>query len=649
MRLTIPRIGTPYRNASRLWQVMRWLIPFSIATIALLVFLYPAETFGSNLVVLSLSETCIPGHGMFDCKPELSWEFLFFLWAMIPTIILYRLVIALGERYWTKNPVHGAIAAVVTLALLPPSIDYLLVKRTLNNLEFVSSVPDLRGKTILLDQTSRRAGNECAEYCLRLLYGSKVNQVIVLHQPLENLPKENKTAASFRLGGPKHCAYNVAVATTSLAADRETKKKAMGQIASGNCIAKSVANIDQADYILKLEIDIPSTPYDKSHLEFQKSVSSYGVSHAQLSVLEEVTKTRRDKLLQFARFLSVNVMQYPTALKLWGETWFSSKLYYAPYQGIDPIPKKFESAGLPLGEPEDIGFARTEELLIDTINNKERRIYEQDRWWIRNYLSEIAKEKLDTKRIDIISKMISDPRFDSSDLYLFIRVVPKIGNERLVDALINRIRSYPATGQDRKDRQQDIKTYSSLIMLDSEKATWSRILPDVRKITRDKTMMVYASPLMRAYGAGNSKDAEDLLTIYQRLIREHALDDAPSIRARPEYQRYKERRRTRSEEIQAILTGLCALADKSEKILPTLKASAAENLPSMGGIGYQIWKTMVKFDVDVEQMGRELQVNSESLNRIRSTSQGVKLMQERNRDGLSPKEEGYDSCVKAAA
>jgi len=44
----------------------------------------------------------------------------FLTWSVIPTMVFYRLVIAVGERCWIKRPVYGALIAISVIALVPP-------------------------------------------------------------------------------------------------------------------------------------------------------------------------------------------------------------------------------------------------------------------------------------------------------------------------------------------------------------------------------------------------------------------------------------------------------------------------------------------------------------------------------------------------
>lgn len=618
LTLKLPKIGTPYSEASRLWQAMRWLIPIGIAIMALLMFLFPPETFRSGFTAQSFPSE--PSK-MFVFHRSFQLEYInaeiFFFVSMIPTIFLYRFIIAIGERCWVKKPIYGALVAVVALAIIPPSVDQLLIRRSLNNLDFVSSVPDLRGKSVLLYQDGR-GGPECAQYCLRLLYGSKVKRVISMQRFPENPSMETKAAVGYRLSKPKNCTYNLIKSTTSRADAQTTVKRAAGQIASGNCIAEEIANYDQVDFILKVGIDVPYNRYITSQNLLPKSLNTYGIHHAELAMIEKITDTKREKLLQVVNSPSVSIMHYPTAPIIGGPTWFWSTMFFDEREQTDPTLDKFKSLGLNLGEPKDIGFSQTEKLVTDAIDKKDMPLHKSHRTLRRSYLSHIAKGKLSTNRIDIISRMISDPRVQTDDLYLLARVFPKAGNEKLIDELMAQLRSYRAAGREQKDYRQHIIGYSRLIMTGSDQATWSHILPDVRKITSDTTMLAYSSELMPAYGAGNSADAERLLKTFSQLVAENGEGSLRSNSFQLEDGEYRARRRARANEFGAVMIGLCALADKSDNILPTITASALDNVPGRGrGMQSQIWRALVKFGVDIEQMAGELQIHSEQRKQIR--------------------------------
>ncbi|HYI48208.1 MAG TPA: hypothetical protein VEX35_07075 [Allosphingosinicella sp.] len=248
----------------------RWLIPIGLASFAAVWLV-----FGNHLYAQGPHGAYHPG------AVTMSW--LGLMVAGIPTILLYRLLIAAGERALPRRPWAGAAAMVLAGALLPPLVHNLWVASASGGRDFVGPVP-ARVDTIAVEaafnsrDTSQVGIAQCGDSCLRLLFGGSARRVVVgdpaAEAPLaprprwaEGEPVKYAPAPALRLERRSLCPPVVTTGTnwarhgrfvgapqvgpsSSAAAGPNAEDRALALIAAGQCLVAEPALFADAQLVL---------------------------------------------------------------------------------------------------------------------------------------------------------------------------------------------------------------------------------------------------------------------------------------------------------------------------------------------------------------------------------------------------------------
>ncbi len=534
----MPRIGTPYVKAPFAWRALRWLIPIGLSAIALLVFMYPPQTFGADL--LARNRIVVPA-GPFSLthrEPAGMVILRFLTWSVIPTMVFYRLVIAVGERCWIKRPVYGALIAISVIALVPPFIDHLLVKRTLDNLDKVSFVPELQGKVVQIESQGDSMAF-CSDYCLKLLYGHNARKVVVRNTVYDKPQADFDPIVGFRLGKPPKC--NTVIRYRDQFPDNgpSAVERAIGQIASGNCIVQEPADLEQVKLVFNPRMYIPW--FDAEHREYiwPSSFSTYGVNHAWLFVLDARSPSSSENLVRLSGSLSMIAMNYPTALFVGDTGWFSSSIYNRKHSEPDIIGSKLAAIGMNSDKPSDIGLKRTERLLMDAIRNPKLAPENHQLQLASQYVRLVANREPEKRVLQNLAEIIVDLRAPIQALTPLQKEISRPGNEVLVDALMARLLEMPL------DSGSEIGLVARIIIRQSDQQTWSYVLPKVRLLNHDLERLSHASELLKVYEFGSAADVDELSDLYRQITEDH-----------------KRHRLT-----EPILNALCKVAAKNNKLL----------------------------------------------------------------------------------
>ena len=148
----------------------RWLIPVGLASAA-------------ALQMIFLTGAHVDGYGNYAAGAvTLTW--LVLMITAIPTILLYRLLIAAGERVVPRWPRTGAAVLVLAAALLPPFVYNRWTAAENTGRNFSGPVPT-GVDTIAIEGTDlpREALQlgiaPCGDPCLRLLFGGGARRVVL--------------------------------------------------------------------------------------------------------------------------------------------------------------------------------------------------------------------------------------------------------------------------------------------------------------------------------------------------------------------------------------------------------------------------------------------------------------------------------------
>ncbi|WP_229955720.1 hypothetical protein [Parasphingorhabdus litoris] len=395
--MKLPKIGTPYVAASKTWRLMRWLIPIGVFGVALLPDLYsefvrPKATgpqFGFH-TPRSVDETA---------------ESIFFR-IFIPTVLLYRLAISIGERFWKKNPIRGAIAVVTVVALVPPFVNGLLVQRTINNMEFVDHIPNLTNKSVLLESAY------CVEDCFRLLYSSKVKQVILKNpEHTDDIGPTNKVE-TYRLGVAPDCNFDwyknpSDIKSADIIEAWPATAAAMGQIVAGNCIVNGQSESSKADFYFR-----PRWQMFKYHAQYPDKnypelIAKHGINHAEFASLYKIQGGKNIELLRVNGRHKMDITRYPTTLTFFRRLFLTHDSYYGK---SDRIQNKLVKLGLDYAAADFIDIERSTAIVLDLIQHTERPLSNAEKYFLRHYLLRLKEDGLSSAEEDQLQIIKSDGR-----------------------------------------------------------------------------------------------------------------------------------------------------------------------------------------------------------------------------------------------
>jgi len=608
LKKKLPRIGEPYRNANVTWRIARWFIPIALTVWAFHSYLNPPESFGSNFEINKNFSAY-----KFDHEALLQIAL-----SLIPTIFLYRIFIALGERLGKSRPRTGALVAVFLVATIPPFMDHLLIKNTLNNLDYVSAIPKLDGQTILLESQHRGKVN-CDETCLRLLFSANVENVLIT----QDISRTSKLVG-FYLENTKSCIVELLSGYTGFRNRKSeaiiigetggnwsalsTADRVFGQIAQDKCIySKSYKNPD---------IDIVFRPsVSKYDVGFVDSFSTYGLPMPWLTIIQESATNGGKKILQLnGNAETINRMNYPTALIYGHRHWASFHYYYKKNEKRKSRPKTFydklNDLGLSFQQPEYIGWTQTEAILAAALNDKSLPKSDPRFQLARQYIDHGMKSRFGELDRDMLIRIITDLRISGEAFRSLSGVVSESGNEDIAIALMQRIIDLPSHDK------AELQYASGVLHRDADSGLWPVILPMVRQLIDDGEKLRYVMILFEAYEAGNKVDVEQLLSSYKANVDAQAHEP---IHRHPVPNDLRKRGRIQQGNISATIIGLCALADKSDKILPSIIESARLNVPAdITSNSYRIWSVLSQFDVDLPELAEQSGANQEQLKFVKT-------------------------------
>ena len=144
----------------------------------------------------------------------------------------------------------------------------------------------------------------------------------------------------------------------------------------------------------------------------------------------------------------------------------------------------------------------------------------------------------------------------------------------------------------------------SHIITELPQKSWPALLPEVRRIALDRDRAGSAAALFSLFEFGDASDAKLLLGLFK--------DEWPPVsnaqRPHPISEFDQDRAQASRNRINAYLTALCTLVDKSSLIRPTLVEASRSSIPEKYSddlVVLNLWGTMARMGIPVMQLAVE--------------------------------------------
>lgn len=434
----------------------RWLVPVGLTS------------FAAIWLILANQMYSIPPHGEYPPGAvTLTW--LRLMATGIPTILLYRLLIAAGERILPRRPLAGAVAMVLAGALLPPLACNLWVAGASGGRDFTGSVP-ARADTIGVEDTSASRETAevgiapCGDACLRLLFGGAARRVVVgdpkadaslirrshwaqgepiLYAPAPALHLERRSICPPVVTNPSAWARTgnfVGAPRVGPSMGGEpgtrTEDRALALIAAGQCLVAEPARFSDAELILGLRVGRDPRDGPQPH-----ATGLYGYAY---QFIDRRAGTGWTRLSQRMELSHVRRWTYPFAILPSRAGWIAATLDTTARNEPDPDRSQtWRPLGFTLPDIPQTGWRRVREMLAAAIALPRTAPRDARHQLAPQYLALLRTRPADATDRTLLPRLIADPRIAPDDLHL-----GRFPEARLViPALLARIR-HPDTRDD---------------------------------------------------------------------------------------------------------------------------------------------------------------------------------------------------------
>jgi len=521
--------------------MMRWVAALALTIVAASVLAV------HDYLSVTPDDPLRPFAGLLRYMAEVLPRYLLPLW---PTILLYRVAIFVGDRILPRRRPLGAIMVVAAVALIPPIILNQPIYRAQAAHRDYAEAPRAGFQTVAL-RVGIPMNNgiiHCSEDCQRLLYGNRFRRVIIVH--LDKGARSGKpTAYSLRIERRPVCA-----ATESGDRDPRHPKAILTQtdgptavaalIAEGQCVVAEPASIDDAEILLGGD-------------GWQDRLSGGDFEYVEQ---REGKVWRRIGQHTVARRGQYSPMPFVIA--------FQTRLVrdYRSDEGwrytAEKRRRRWSWAGIPPIQPTAPDVATMRRVMTAALALPPAAPRDARHQFTSIYLSALGDRPLDPADRALLPKIIADGRIPLRDLKPMSKLRDGGATAQL---LLDRLASMePINWSDIRELASIVRAYPVAI--------WPALLPSVRRFAADTKRRGAAPPLFELFAAGTAADADTLLAIYAR----------------------------RSPDRIAALSGLCMLADRSDRIRPALIA-AVKLQQAPDDIGDPaLWRVLAGMDVDIE-------------------------------------------------